>query len=63
MFFENHNSFYTCVKKSGVGFMGIELVQRRHFNSLAKTKQKRTMHRIGSGEGEREVQRTITKGE
>jgi hypothetical protein len=23
-FFENHSSYYTCVKESGVGFMGID---------------------------------------
>ncbi len=38
-FFENHNNYYTCVKELGMGFMGIKLVQRTHFNSLAKTRQ------------------------
>jgi hypothetical protein len=27
--------------------MGIEAMQRRHFNSLAKTRQRRTVHTIG----------------
>jgi len=49
--------------ESGVGFMGIEPVQRRHFNSLAKTRQRCTVHRIGGVGRRREVQRTITKGE
>jgi hypothetical protein len=46
-FFENHSSYYTCVKEYEVGFMGIEPMQRRHFNSLSKTRQRRTVHTIG----------------
>jgi hypothetical protein len=42
--------------------MGIESVQRRHFNSLAKTRQKHTVHTIGRVGRERRGSKDNYKG-